>query len=49
MEQKCTIEKLIKILNKITVCLGFGRITQMTLRPSDRYKLAYTSELHRII
>lgn len=35
MEQKCTIEKLIKILNKITVCLGFGQIEKISFHTCD--------------
>jgi len=31
MEQKCTIERLIEILNKITKSLGFGSIEKLTL------------------
>ena len=31
MEQKCTLEKLIRIFNKIAEAMGYGRIVKITL------------------
>lgn len=41
MEQKCTIEKLIKILEEITRTLGYGRIEQLTIRPSSSETITF--------
>jgi len=46
-EQKCTVEELIKMLDKITKEQGFGDITQITLRPDDYYSLTYTNDLYK--
>ena len=43
MEQKCTIQHLINILNKITRALGYGRIEEITLRSGSTEHIKYSA------
>lgn len=41
MEQKCTLNDLIDILNKVIKIFGYGRIKHLTLDSFDNYEITY--------
>lgn len=43
MEQKCTPNELIEIINKITSALGYGRIEEITLRTGLNEHIKYSA------
>ncbi len=43
MEQKCTLQRLIKILDKIVYTLGFGHIRSLTIGNYHKH-ITYVNE-----